>query len=89
MLLTCPGVADAAAIAVPDSYHGEKVGAVIVPRPGAKPDLETVRAHFAASGLARQKTPEYVEVREELPRTPLGKVRKADLRAEFRAMPAD
>ncbi|GAB2869458.1 class I adenylate-forming enzyme family protein [Nocardioides pacificus] len=84
VLLTCPGVADAAAVAVPDPYYGEKVGAVLVPRPGATPDLDSVRAHFAACGLARQKTPEYVELRDELPRTPLGKVRKADLRAEIR-----
>ena len=66
VLLTCPGVADAAAIAVPDAYYGEKVGAVIVPRRGAEPDLESVRAHFATSGLARQKTPEYVELRATL-----------------------
>ena len=85
VLLTCPGVADAAVIAVPDDYYGEKVGAVIVPTPGAVPTLESVREHFAGCGLAKQKTPEYVELRSELPRTPIGKVRKADLRAELRA----
>jgi len=84
VLLTCPGVADAAVIAVPDEYYGEKVGAVIVPTPGSSPTLESVRLHFASSGLAKQKTPEYVELRSELPRTPIGKVRKADLRDELR-----
>ncbi|ROO87898.1 acyl-CoA synthetase (AMP-forming)/AMP-acid ligase II [Actinocorallia herbida] len=85
VLLSCPGVADAAAVAIPDPYYGEKVAAVIVARPGAAPTLETIRAHFAASGLARQKTPERIELRTELPRTPLGKVKKAELRAELRA----
>lgn len=84
VLLACPGVVDAAVVAVPDAYYGEKVGAVIVPAPGARPTLESVREHFASSGLAKQKTPEFVELRDELPRTPIGKVRKADLRAELR-----
>ncbi|WGL54000.1 AMP-binding protein [Nocardioides sp. BP30] len=85
VLLGCPGVIDAAAVAVPDPYYGEKVGAIVVAAPGHAPTLETIQAHFAQAGLARQKTPEYVEVRDALPRTPIGKVRKAELRAEVRA----
>ncbi|HLS75795.1 MAG TPA: AMP-binding protein [Nocardia sp.] len=83
VLLGCPGVADAAAVAVPDPYYGEKVGAVVVPGPAGPPTLDDIRAHFAAAGMTRQKTPEYLDVRAALPRTAIGKVRKADLRREL------
>jgi acyl-CoA synthetase (AMP-forming)/AMP-acid ligase II len=85
VLLSCPGIADAAAIAVPDERYGEKVGAVVIPEPGVTPGLDTIRAHFAATGVATQKTPEFLEVVDELPRTSVGKVRKADLRARLAA----
>jgi len=78
-----PAVAEAAAVAAPDSRYGDVVGAVVVLRPDAAIDLESIRAHFAASGLARQKTPERLAIVDALPRTALGKVRKADLRTEL------
>ncbi|WP_084505318.1 AMP-binding protein [Nocardia harenae] len=80
VLATHPAVAEAAIVAAPDPRYGEVVAAVVVPAPGAEIDLAAVRAHFAASGLAKQKTPERLVVVRELPRTALGKVRKAELR---------
>ncbi|WP_407687053.1 class I adenylate-forming enzyme family protein [Mycobacterium sp. HUMS_1102779] len=76
-----PAVREGVAVAAPDPHYGDVVGAVVVLQPGAHLDLEEVRRHFAASGLARQKTPERLVIVESLPRTSLGKVRKADLRA--------
>jgi acyl-coenzyme A synthetase/AMP-(fatty) acid ligase len=76
-----PAVREGAAVAAPDPRYGDVVAAVVVLHPGAHLDLDEVRRHFAASGLATQKTPERVVIVESLPRTPLGKVRKADLRA--------
>jgi non-ribosomal peptide synthetase component E (peptide arylation enzyme) len=55
----------------------------VVLKPGATVDLIGIQAHFAASGLARQKTPERLVVVDAMPRTALGKVRKADLRARY------
>ncbi|MDT7767671.1 MAG: hypothetical protein QOI30_667 [Mycobacterium sp.] len=75
-----PAVAEAAALAAPDSRYGEVVAAVVVLRSGTRLDLAELRRHFAASGLARQKAPEHLVVVDSLPRTALGKVRKADLR---------
>ncbi|WP_181781310.1 AMP-binding protein [Pseudonocardia pini] len=75
-----PAVVAAAAIGLPDERMGERVCAVAVLRPGATLDLEAVRAHFAAAGLARQKTPERLEIVEEMPRTPAGKIQKFLLR---------
>ncbi|MGH3556078.1 MAG: class I adenylate-forming enzyme family protein [Mycobacterium sp.] len=80
VLHTHPAVAEAAAVAAPDSRYGEVVAAVVVLKAGARLDLRELRRHFAASGLARHKTPERLVVVDSLPRTALGKVRKAELR---------
>jgi acyl-CoA synthetase (AMP-forming)/AMP-acid ligase II len=77
-----PAVADGVAVAAPHSRYGDVVAAVVVLKPGCALDLDGLRAHFAASGLARQKTPERLAIVEQLPRTALGKVRKAQLRID-------
>ena len=81
-LADAPGVGEIAVIAVPDEMMGEKVGAVIVPAPGAQIDVDAIIAYGRAH-LADFKVPQYVAVREEpLPRNPSGKVLKARLREE-------
>ncbi|MCW2580844.1 MAG: fadK 4 [Blastococcus sp.] len=80
-----PAVLDAAVVGLPDPLMGERVCAVVVLRPGEQLGLEEVRRHFAGSGLARQKTPERVEVVDTLPRTPAGKIQKFQLRRLFSA----
>jgi len=80
LLITHPAVADVAVIPAPDPVMGERVCAVVVTRPGFSFDVEQARAHFAAAGVARQKTPEVIVLADELPRTPAGKVRKDLLR---------
>jgi acyl-coenzyme A synthetase/AMP-(fatty) acid ligase len=72
-----------AVIPVPDPALGERVCAVVVTRPGADFDVAAARAHFAAAGAARPKTPEVVVLTDELPRTPSGKVRKDVLRSAW------
>jgi non-ribosomal peptide synthetase component E (peptide arylation enzyme) len=62
---------------------GEKVCAYVIPLPGSEPTLDAVRAHLLERGLARFKLPERLEVRETLPRTASGKVRKSLLRDEL------
>jgi long-chain acyl-CoA synthetase len=79
-LAGAPGVGEAAAVGVPDEMMGEKVGAAIVPAPGAELDVAAVIAHCRAH-LADFKVPQYVAVLSEaLPRNPGGKVLKAQLR---------
>jgi len=85
LLITHPAVADVAVIAAPDPVMGERVCAVVVTRPGLSFDVAAAQAHFAAAGVARQKTPEVVMLMDELPRTPSGKVRKDALRAARKA----
>ena len=84
ILLADPTVLDAAVVAWPDARMGEIVCAFVVPRLGAKVTLDTVRAHFARTGIARQKTPERLEMVVELPRNSTGKVLKHELRAGAR-----
>ena len=87
LLITHPAVADVAVIPAPDPVMGERVCAVVVTRPGFSFDVDEARAHFAAAGAARQKTPEAIVLMDELPRTPSGKVRKDVLRAVTAARP--
>lgn len=84
VLASHPGVQDVAVVAQPDARYGEKVCAFIVLRPDATLDLPAVQAHFAATGVAKQKTPEGLVLVNELPRTASGKVKKAELRLRLR-----
>ena len=61
-----------------------KAVAVVVPRSGRQPDLETLQAHARAS-LAGFKVPKRVEVVAALPQNPNGKVDKVALRAQIRS----
>jgi long-chain acyl-CoA synthetase len=79
-LAAAPGVFEVAVLGVPDDMMGEKVGAILVPTPGASLDLPAVM-DFARSRLADFKVPQYVSVRTDpLPRNPGGKVLKPTLR---------
>lgn len=85
LLLQVPGVREAAAIGAPDSRLGERICAVVTLDPGAEVSIERIDAEFRRIGVARQKTPELLVVIEEFPRTPSGKIQKAELRRELGA----
>jgi non-ribosomal peptide synthetase component E (peptide arylation enzyme) len=85
VMLGLPQVVEVAVVAMPDEKLGERVCAYVVPKPGTQLTLEQVIAHCAHAGFAKQKTPERVVLVEEMPRTPSGKVKKAELRARLRA----
>jgi acyl-CoA synthetase (AMP-forming)/AMP-acid ligase II len=75
-----PAIFEVAVMGVPDEMMGEKVGAIVVPKPGCSLDVREV-AEFAGSRLADFKVPQYMVVREEfLPRNPGGKILKKALR---------
>jgi long-chain acyl-CoA synthetase len=80
-LLSAPGVAEAAVVAVPDERLGERVGMVLTPHPGQAIDLRAVSA-FLAERLADYKIPDHAWVLGgPLPRNPAGKVQKTQLQA--------
>jgi len=81
-LLLHPGVQDAAVIGVPHEIWGEVGVAFVVARPGEAPAAEALVAHLEAR-LARYKVPKSFRFVDLLPRTPYGKVLKAELRDRY------
>ena len=77
-------VEESAVIAVPDAEWGETVKAVVVLNPeGRKRDAAVVRddlREHCRTHLASYKAPAYIAFIDELPRNPMGKVLKTDLR---------
>ena len=82
-LVAHPAVAEAAAVAAPDSERGSVVRAVVVLRDGYDPGPELageLQEHVKRE-TAPYKYPRIVEFVAELPKTASGKVRRAQLRA--------
>ena len=79
-----PAVADAAVVALPDRERGELACAVIVVARGMRaPTLTDLTGHCLACGLSARKLPERLELLDELPRNPTGKVLKHELQARY------
>ncbi len=76
-----PEVLECAAHAVPSPLGEDDIKVVVVPAPGAHIDPRALIAH-CGSRLARFAVPRYVEVRDEIPKTPTQRPRYAELRAE-------
>jgi crotonobetaine/carnitine-CoA ligase len=83
-----PDVVEAAVIAVPSELSEDDVKAFIIVTPGATVDLRDVRG-LAAKELARFKVPRYLEVVEELPHTPTGRLAKHQLSTDRTATEID
>ncbi len=73
-------VHEVAVIGVPDNDTGEAVRAFVVKR--GEISTDEIRKH-CQQALARYKVPKQIEFRDELPTTPIGKVLRKDLRAEY------
>jgi acyl-CoA synthetase (AMP-forming)/AMP-acid ligase II len=84
VLLHHPAVVEAAVVGAPHERLGEIVMAWVVLMPGTHLSLQEVRAHFGGMGVARQKTPERLELVDLLPRNASGKILKQELRARAR-----
>jgi long-chain acyl-CoA synthetase len=78
VVATHPGVLECGVVGVPDAKSGEAVKVVIVRK---DPDLtkEAVIAH-CKEHLTGYKVPRHVEFRDALPKTPIGKVLRRELR---------
>jgi long-chain acyl-CoA synthetase len=75
-----PGILECAVIGVPDARSGEAVKLFVV-RKDANLTEQDLHA-FLVPLLASYKVPKYVEFRQELPKTPVGKILRRALRDE-------
>jgi len=79
---THPSVQEVIVIGISDDYRGEAAKAFITLRPGAKPfTVEELRA-FLTGKLGKHELPAAVEFVAELPRTPVGKLSRHELRKQ-------
>ncbi|HTR13147.1 MAG TPA: AMP-binding protein, partial [Roseiarcus sp.] len=78
VVMTHPGVHEVGAVGVPDARSGEAVKIVVVRKDDALTEVELI-AH-CRHRLAAYKTPRHVEFRDTLPRTPIGKILRRELR---------
>ncbi len=81
-LLSLPEVQDCAVIGVPDAKWGEAVKAVLQLKPGAVINENEVIAGCKEK-LGSIKAPKSVELRGDLPRSPVGKVLKRAIREDY------
>ena len=73
-----PKVEEVAVIGVPDKLRGEVVKAVVVSKNGARLSSKEIIS-FCRKKLSGYKVPKVVEFRKDLPKTALGKIKKAEL----------
>ena len=78
VLSQMPGVLECAAVGVPDEKAGEAVKVVLVKKDPALSESD-VRSYCEAN-LTGYKRPKVVEFRTELPKTPVGKILRRELR---------
>jgi acyl-CoA synthetase (AMP-forming)/AMP-acid ligase II len=77
-----PAVQEVAVIGVPDDKWGESVKAMVVLKPGARPDAEDILS-FTRTRLAGFKVPKSVDFVSALPRGPSGKILRRVLREPY------
>lgn len=78
-----PAVAESAVVGYPDPVLGERTCAFIVAKPGATATFEDIVGFLKDKRIASYKLPERVEVIPSLPRNPVGKILKRELRAQL------
>ncbi|MCA9650581.1 MAG: long-chain fatty acid--CoA ligase [Myxococcales bacterium] len=76
-----PAIAEVAVIGVPHERHGEEVKAIVALKPGKEATAEEI-IEYCKEQLAAYKYPRVVEIRDELPKGPTGKILKRALRSE-------
>ncbi len=81
-IYTHPSVQEVIVIGIPDDYRGEAAKAFIKLRDGAKPfTLDELKA-FLTGKLGKHEIPAAVDFVDELPRTPVGKLSRHELRQQ-------
>jgi acyl-CoA synthetase (AMP-forming)/AMP-acid ligase II len=75
----CPGVVECAAVGVPDAMQGESIKVFIVKNDPLLTEDDVAR--YCRENFTGYKVPKYIEFRDELPKTNVGKILRRELRA--------
>lgn len=75
----CPGVVECAAIGVPDAKSGEAIKVFIIKED--KNLNEEQISNYCKENLTGYKRPKYIEFRDELPKSNVGKILRRELRS--------
>jgi acyl-CoA synthetase (AMP-forming)/AMP-acid ligase II len=78
VISTCPGVVECAAVGIPDAMQGEAIKIFVV-RNDPLLTEDTLNS-FCHANLTGYKRPKYIEFRDELPKTNVGKILRRELR---------
>ena len=79
LILTHPAVQNAACVPIPDPTLGERMCACVILRRGAALTLEQLVSFLTTEEIAKHKLPERLEIMDDFPLSPFGKVSKKDL----------
>jgi len=74
-----------AVVGMPDEKLGERMCAYVVAAPGQDITIEELNSLLTERGVARYKHPERLEVCDQIPRNPVGKILKKELRKDLLA----
>jgi cyclohexanecarboxylate-CoA ligase len=85
VLYTHPAVREVAIVAMPDERLGERACAFVVLTPGEQLDFEKMQQYLDAQRVSKPYWPERLEIVEQLPYTPSGKIQKFVLRDQIAA----
>jgi long-chain acyl-CoA synthetase len=86
VLYAFPAVAEAAVIGLPDTLMGEEVVAFVVLKPGQRATADEM-AGFCQTRLAKYKCPKEIRFVDALPKSPVGKILRKELRGQARTQP--
>lgn len=80
LLYRHPAIRTCAVVGFPDPRLGERACAFVTLKPGQAFSMQAMQDYFAGQQVTRQYCPERLEILEELPATPSGKLQKFKLR---------
>lgn len=80
LIFTLPKVKSVSLVAMPDEAYGEKACAFVILKPGETLTFEELIQHLMTTNIAKFKLPERLEIVDEFPLSPAGKILKRTLR---------
>lgn len=80
LIFTLPKVKSVSLVAMPDEIYGEKACAFVILKPGETLTFEELIQHLMKTNIAKFKLPERLELVDEFPISPAGKILKRNLR---------